>query len=316
MDLAAVGLVLVAAILHVGWNYLLKTAGDPLRTATAGVAVAAVALLPVAAAAWVADGMPQVPPEAVLVGVVSGVVEVGYFVLLSAAYRRGDLSLVYPLARGTAPLLAVAVGVGLLGERLAPAAWAGVVALLAGLLAVQRPWRLLGAAAAHQRPAAGFALATGVAIAAYSALDRVGVQLAPPLVYGAVLWGTCAGGLLALAAVRRSGAAAPAPPAAAANRATAAIAPAPARLTHLPGLPRAAAAGLMTVTAYGFVLAALSMAPLSAVAPLRESAIVLATLVGVTRLREGRAERTRSEVAWRLGGAVLIVVGAALIARG
>ncbi len=55
----------------------------------------------------------------------SGVVEAGYFVLLSAAYRRGDLSVVYPIARGTAPLLAVAIGVGLLGERLgSPARWA------------------------------------------------------------------------------------------------------------------------------------------------------------------------------------------------
>lgn len=295
MDPLAAALVACAAVLHVAWNLLLKTAGDPLRTAAVGVAVASIALVPFAAAVWLLDGGRPIPPEALTVGVVSGGVEVVYFVLLSAAYRRGDLSLVYPLARGTAPLLAVTIGVLVLGERLPPVGVAGVALLLAGLLAVQRPWRLLGRAAAADRPAAGFALLTGVAIATYSALDRVGAQLVHPLVYAAILWVTCALGLVAWVAVlgRRG-----APAGAGAG---------PTRFD----VRRGTAAGVLTVVAYGFVLVALSRAPLAAVAPLRESAIVLATLVGVYGLREVARRR---EAAWRLGGAVLIVAGAVLLA--
>ena len=109
--------------------------------------------------------------------------------LLSAAYRRGDLSVVYPIARGTAPLLAVAIGVGLLGERLGLAGSLGVAALLAGFLLLQRPWRVLAAAraapAGQRRGAIDtailFALATGVTIATYSAIDRVGTRLIDPI---------------------------------------------------------------------------------------------------------------------------------------
>jgi uncharacterized membrane protein len=294
VDPLAAALVACAAVLHVAWNLLLKTAGDPLRTAAVGVAVAAVALVPIAVFAWLLEGGRPIPPEALAVGVVSGGVEVVYFVLLSAAYRRGDLSLVYPLARGTAPLFAVAAGVVILGEHLAPAGVAGVALLLAGLLAVQRPWRLLGRAAAADRPAAGFALLTGLAIATYSALDRVGVQFVHPLVYAAILWVTCALGLGVWVGIlgRRPG-----------------VGASRARID----VRRGAAAGVLTVVAYGFVLVALSRAPLAAVAPLRESAIVLATLVGVVGLREAARRR---EAAWRLGGAALIVAGAVFLAAG
>ena len=67
---------------------------------------------------WIGSARPALPIDGVVLGVVSGTVEATYFVLLSAAYRRGDLSVVYPIARGTAPLLAVAIGITILGERL------------------------------------------------------------------------------------------------------------------------------------------------------------------------------------------------------
>ena len=76
----------------------------------------------------------------------SGVVEAAYFVLLSAAYRRGDLSVVYPIARGTAPLLAVVFGVVVFGERLGVAGSIGVALLLVGFLVLQQPWRVLAVA--------------------------------------------------------------------------------------------------------------------------------------------------------------------------
>ena len=110
VDSAALVAIAIAAVLHAAWNILLKTAGDPLRTATAGVVASSLILIPLVALGWLAFGQPSIPPEAWLIGTISGAVEVAYFVFLAAAYRRGDLSVVYPLARGTAPLLAVAIG--------------------------------------------------------------------------------------------------------------------------------------------------------------------------------------------------------------
>ena len=294
MDPLALGFIALAAVLHVAWNILLKTAGDPLRTATVGVVAASAALIPLVVAGWLFLGHPIVPPEAWLLGVVSGLVEVAYFVFLAAAYRRGDLSVIYPLARGTAPLLAVAVGVLVLGERLPPGAWVGVGLLVAGLLVVQRPWRLLGAAR-DRRAGAGFALLAGAMIATYSSLDRVGVGLMPAWLYAGILWPVCGAGLLAVAWLRP-------------RVAGGAFAPVP--VVPL-DVPRAVAAGILTFIAYAFVLAALSRAPLAMVAPLRESAVVLASTWGVLRLREAVGRR---EIAMRVAGSALVLAGAAGLA--
>src|SRR5512135_506477 len=110
MDPLIVAIVLFAAVLHVTWNVLLKTAGDPMTAATVGIVAATLVVVPVAAGGWLVAGRPPVPPEAIALGVVSGLLETGYFVCLSAAYRHGDLSVVYPTARGTAPMLAVLIG--------------------------------------------------------------------------------------------------------------------------------------------------------------------------------------------------------------
>src|SRR5205823_12795085 len=126
-------LVAGAAVLHVTWNVLLKTAGDPLRAAAVGMATAAAVICPVALVIWVASGQPPISTETLVLSVISGLLEALYFAFLASAYRRGDLSLVYPLARGSAPLLAVAIGVVLLKERLGPVGYLGVGALLVGL---------------------------------------------------------------------------------------------------------------------------------------------------------------------------------------
>jgi drug/metabolite transporter (DMT)-like permease len=294
VDPVAFVAIALAAVLHAAWNILLKTAGDPLRTATAGVLAASAILVPIVAIGWLVL-RPAIPAEAWGIGLFSGAVEVAYFVFLAAAYRRGDLSVVYPLARGSAPLLAVAIGVLVLGERLSPGAWLGVGLLIAGLLVVQRPWRLLRSGTARDdRLAAGFALLTGAMIASYSALDRVGVQLAPAWFYAGILWPVCGIGLAAVAWVRPriAGGAYAAP-------------------DEPLDLPRAVVGGLLTFSAYGLVLVALSRAPLAIVAPLRESAVVLASAWGVVRLGEAADRR---EVAFRLSGSVLVLVGAAALA--
>ena len=304
MPTLAIALVLVAAVLHAGWNVLLKTSGDTLWTAVRLQAIGTAILLPIGLAAWLWNGRPAVSAEAFWLAIASGVVEAIYFVCLSAAYRRGALSLVYPLARGSAPLLAVAVGIFLLGERLAPLALAGVASLLVGILLVARPWRALQRAGAAQRGAIGFALATGASIATYSAIDRLGVRATEPWLYGSIL-AVAATTFLAITVIlgRRVGFLAPAPIADPA---------APPAKSPLPaGALRDAIAGVLALAAYLLVLVAYSIAPLATVAPLRESGIVLAAAWGTLRLGEASGGR---EAGSRIAAAALVVVGAILLA--
>ena len=293
MDPLVFVLVACAAVLHVTWNVLLKTAGDPLRAAAVGMGAAAAVICPAAIAIWLATGRPAIPSETLALSVVSGVLEAMYFAFLASAYRRGDLSLVYPLARGTAPLLAVAAGVLVLGERLGPVGYLGVAALLVGLLSLQRPWRYLHASGRESSGAAGFALLTGVTIAAYSAVDRVGVRGTTPWIYAGLIWASCVvflWGYVLVYRSRRPGAADDAP--AFSN-------------------PRAAVGGLITLGAYLLILGAFTVAPLTAVAPLRESAIVLASGWGSLRLREAK---DRTDAVRRIGAAGLVLLGALLLA--
>lgn len=296
-----VGLVAVAALLHVAWNVRLKTARDPLRTATIGMLAASVGIIPAGVVVWWAAGGHPIPLDGLALGVASGVVEAVYFIFLAAAYRRGDLSVVYPLARGTAPLLAVVVGVGLLGERLGVGGSVGVVALLGGFLWLQRPWRALTMARGRDARSTNprsidtsilFALATGVMIATYTAMDRVGTRLIDPVPYAAILWATCSIALVLWIRVVAGG-----------NL-----------LGDGPVATRSAViGGWLTLGAYLSVLVALSVAPLSAVAPLRESAVVFAAAWGSVRLGEAA---DRAELGRRVGASVLIVGGALLLAAG
>ena len=300
MPTLAIVLVLVAAVLHAGWNVLLKTSSDTLGTAVRLQAFGTVVLVPVGIVAWMAIGSPAIPVEVFWLAIGSGVLEAIYFLSLSAAYRRGDLSLVYPLARGSAPVVAVAVGIGLLGESLAPLALVGVGCLLAGILLVARPWRAFREVGREHRGAIGFALATGASIAAYSAVDRVAVRVTEPWLYGAIL-AVAATIFLGVAVLvgRRAGFLAPAP------------VPVDGGLSRGAGLARDAAAGVLSLGAYLLILIAYAVAPLAAVAPLRESGIVLAAAWGSLRLGEAVGGR---QAASRIAAASLVVLGAVLLA--
>jgi uncharacterized membrane protein len=297
-----IGLVAISAVLHVAWNVRLKTAGDPLRAATIGMLAAGVVIVPGGALVWWLGGARPLPLDGLALGLGSGVVEAAYFVFLAAAYRRGDLSVVYPLARGSAPLLAVAVGVGALGERLGVAGSLGVVALLAGFLWLQRPWRALALAGRRARGGSArrsaldspvlFALATGVTIATYTTIDRLGTRLIEPIPYAAILWATCSVVLVAWVAFASGG---------------------DLFRDGRDSARRAAVGGWLTLGAYLCILIALSVAPLSGVAPLRESATVFAAAWGSVRMGEAA---DRAEVGRRVGASVLIVGGALLLALG
>jgi drug/metabolite transporter (DMT)-like permease len=283
----AIVLALVAAALHGTWNVIVKVSGDPTNTLTRATAAGAVFTTPPAFVAWLVTGRPGLSIEAAGLAALSALLEIIYIFLLSAAYRRGELSVVYPIARGSAPLLAVLIGLGLLGERLAAPQLLGVGLLLAGILAVTLP-QTSGRATLP-------ALLTGVFIAAYTAVDRVGVSLAAPWLYGWLLVSLMATGLMVTQWVR-------------------------ARLARSKGKPareappppvawrQAAVVGLFMWVGYLLVLFALSLAPLSVVAPVRETAVVAVAVWGVWRLRERRA------AALKLSGAVATLVGVALLA--
>ncbi|HSK52640.1 MAG TPA: EamA family transporter [Clostridia bacterium] len=289
MEPAIIALVAASAVLHVGWNVRIKTAGDPLVAATIGLVAGALVIVPLGFGWWLAGGARSLPADGLALGLLSGLFEAIYFVLLAAAYRRGDLSLVYPIARGTAPLLLVAVGVVLLGERLGELGWLGVGGLFVGFFALQRPWAALrrGASVSGAVP---FALATGVAIAAYTSVDRVGTRIIEPVPYAALLW-LSGSVLLVLWVIAREG--------------RAVLRPARAVVRH------ASVGGLMTLAAYLLILVALSVAPLTAVAPLRESSTVLAAAWGAVRLGEAVGRR---DAARRIAASGLIVGGAILLA--
>jgi drug/metabolite transporter (DMT)-like permease len=278
---AGVGLALLAAAVHGTWNVILKVSGDPLlafRRATlmSGV-VATIALVPEV----VILGRPSISLAAIGLCALSSVLETTYLVLLSIAYRRGELSAVYPIARGSAPLLAVAVGLVLLGERLSAVQLAGVALLLVGILAVA----ISQAGGRATLPA----LLTGVTIATYTSVDRLGVRMTEPWFYGWLLFALMAVELpLALAVIKPL------------TRST--------TRQDVPSWRKSALIGGFMWGGYFLVLWALSLAPLAVVAPVRETAIVAVAAWGVWRLRERRS------AALKLSGAAATLAGVALLA--
>lgn len=222
--------------------------------------------------AWIATGGPSLPAAAWGLAALSGLVELGYFLLLSAAYRAGDVSTVYPVARGTAPVVAVVAAVVLLGQRLAPPEIVGIALVIAGIWLARPP-------SARSRSLV-LALATGAAIATYSTIDQVGVHQGPFWLY---TWAVFVAIALWLAPFRGSG---------------------PVRFA----LP----VGALTLAAYALVLAALSLAPLALVAPLRETGVVIVAVWGVVRLGERERARMRiAGAAVVLVGVAIVAVTAA-----
>jgi drug/metabolite transporter (DMT)-like permease len=269
----AVALAFGSALLHAAWNVRLKSSTDPLRVAAVALPLGTVVVTPMLAGAWLTTGRPGLPWPAWALAALSGLVELAYFHALSAAYQRGDVSSVYPVARGTAPVLAALVGLLALHEHLAPPQLAGVAVLIAGT------W--LARPTAASRSALAPALLTGVLIAAYTTVDRLGVRLGPAWLYA---WAVFVATSLWLLPWARGG--------------------------RWARVGEALPVGLPAVLSYGLVMVALSLAPLALVAPLRESGVVVVALWGVLRLRE------RSRIPLKLGGAAAVLAGAALLAAG
>ena len=250
--------VLFAALCHAGWNALIKTGLDPLR-ATTVIALGAVA---VALPLLLISGLPDAAAWPWLVA--SMAVHVFYFAGLIEAYRAGDLSQVYPIARGAAPLMTATAATLFVGEHLSALGWAGIAVLAAGVL-------LLSARGGSgfgnlDRRAVGFALFTAVTICAYSVVDGIGVRLSGNAAGYTLALFVGNGVMLVLYALAREG--------------LGVLQPMP----HL--WRRALAGGAMQVMSYGIALWAMTLAPIAIVATLRETSVLFGAVIAVVMLKE------------------------------
>lgn len=247
--------------------------------------VATIVYAPVAAIAYLLTD-PQIGAEHLVFLVGSGVLHSCYFTLLQRGYRVGDLSVVYPLARGTGPMLSTALAIAVLGERPSGLAIAGAVLICGGVFVLGR----VTASNTRGDPRAGvaFGLATGVLIAAYTLWDRHAVaELAlSPLI---VDWAANVGRSVLLAPFAR-------------HRGDVATVWRTFRREVL-------TTGLISPLAYILVLTALAVSPVSYVAPAREVSILFGTIMGVRLLQEGH-------LGPRLAGAGAIVGGLVALALG
>ena len=270
--------VLFAAACHAGWNALIKVGLDPLSTTTlisVGSGIVALAFAPLV-------GMPASAAWPWLLA--SVVIHLVYFASLIESYRTGDLGQVYPIARGSAPLMTAAVTSIFIGEKLSTLGWTGIVALVAGVLLLSaRGGRHL---AEIDRRAIGFALFTALTICAYSVVDGIGARLsANPNGYSVWLFIGIAMVMVPYALYRDGRD----------------VIPAMQRFWL-----RGFAGGALQVLSYGIAIWAMTVAPIAIVATLRETSVLFGAAIAVVILKEPLR-------AVRIVAACLIVCGLVLI---
>ncbi|MBY8825276.1 EamA family transporter [Sphingomonas colocasiae] len=278
MPIAVFGLILFAALLHAGWNAIVKRGSDTLLTTvlvTASAALVAAAALPL---------LPAPAPASWPFIAVSALFQIVYFILVAAAYRVADMSQAYPLMRGAAPLLVALASAAWIGEPLSASAWAGVAVLSAGIFGMAADGRRGG-----DRAGLLLALLNALVIAGYTVIDGLGVRRSgAPAAY--TLWIFLLTGLplaaWALLARRR------------------AFVGYAARNWHL-GM----AGGLGTLASYGLALWAMTMAPVAVVAALRETSILFGVAISGMVLKE------RVSTA-RIVAVCVIAAGAAILRSG
>ncbi|HTS98134.1 MAG TPA: EamA family transporter [Streptosporangiaceae bacterium] len=271
MPAAALALALMSAVASAVWNLLVKQAADT-QAATAVALLLGVLLF----APSLAFG--QIPAAAWPFIIASAVLQLAYFTLLATAYRRAELSLVFPLARGLAPVLVLVIGLVALGVRASTGELAGVLMVAVGAVAV-RGLRVTGGLADT-----GLALLIAVCIASYTLVDSRGVRLASPAAYLEVVMALLTVPYLVLVARARS-----------------------LRALRRELRPRAAVIGVGVIGGYDLALYGLRLAAAAPVAAVRESSVVIGTALAALVLRE------RVGLA-RFGGACLVAAGVAVLA--
>lgn len=286
MSALALALVLSAACVHATWNYILKRSGGGTIFVWWFATLSALLYAPVALVAvwWSQPSLGWVPFGLMIA---SAALHTAYYMLLDRGYRAGDLSLVYPLARGSGPLITVLCAVLLLQERPSLVAVAGALLICGGAVLLTGNLRTLRARGSL--PAVGFALLTGGTIAAYTLVDKIAVAayLVPPILQD---WAANLGRVVLMT-------------------------PLAAKLQNeiVPTWRRAKkaiiAVAILCPLSYILVLTAMVFTPVSYVAPAREISILLATAMGTQLLAEGDAPRRLAGAATMVAGIVCLAVG-------
>lgn len=273
-------MVLLAAALHAAWNTLVKVNADRLTlmaVITTGQAIASLAAL-----CFVAVPAPAAWPYLLA----SIVLHNGYCLFLVMAYRYGDLSHVYPLARGSAPLMVALASAVFAGEMLHGRSLVAVMLVSGGVMSLAL---VRGVGGAGDRRAVLFALGTGAFIAAYTVVDALGARLAGSP-HGYTFW------LLALHAL---------PMAVLVGLRRRRTIAADVRRVWKTGL----AAGAVSLLAYWIVIWAMTQAPMALVSAVRETGMVFAVLIGVFLLKERLDLRRVASTCVTLSGAILLKTG-------
>lgn len=280
MTPVALGLVISAAVIHAGWNALAKRAADPLAFLWCAGVAGTVLYLPGVVAVLTVSGFRLAALPFVIATIVLHSV---YFFTLGRAYHVGDLSVVYPIARGLGVVLVPVAAYLIFDERLSPIGGLGVALVVLGIFVLH--WRRRRSRAPFIAPGTGWAIATGVMIAAYSLVDKAGVARLSPLAYiGLMELGAC----LVLA---------------------------PAMLGRREGLRREwrtnrlaiLAAGILSPGGYLLVLFAFQLSKAAYIVAGREVSIVLSALIGSLWMNEGRLGQ-------RLAGAAVVAAGVVCVA--
>ena len=276
MTVSVFSLVLLAAALHAIWNAVIKGTGD--KTIAIGLVALGHMVLGLIGAAI----LPLPDIRVIPFIIASTLIHWGYYYGLTTAYKFGDLSLIYPIARGISPVIVTFFAFFWIDERLSWVEMSGVLLISSGILFLG----LRSLSNEKSITALVFALTTGMLIAAYSVTDGFGVRLAEnPLSY--IVWLFIAEGFVVFYIFGRF------------------------RLrllkSSLSEILLGFFAGVVSTVAYGLALYAKSLAPLGIVTALRETSVIIATLIGVFWFKE-------KPIGYRLGAASIVFCGIIFLA--
>jgi drug/metabolite transporter (DMT)-like permease len=274
IPISALLLALAAAVVHATWNLLLADARDTYSASAVAVVTGVVIFAPVAALTWHlhASALPYVVASSTLEGI--------YLVLLATGYSLAAMSFVYPIARGSAPVLVLVISVAVLGAAVSLIAAGGVVLVAVGIVMVR------GMRTAGELRDLALALAVGLCIAGYTLVDSHGIRHGAPVSYLELVFAGTAAGYLA-GAWRARGA----------------------RALRAAINPSSLLAGIGYFGSYALVVAALKLAPAASVAAVRETSVLMAAVYLAVR---GREQVTFE----RLAGSASVLAGIVLISLG
>ncbi len=288
MSALALALILVAAFSHATWNLAAKQSGGGLPFVWLSGSLALLFYVPVVAIYWWWQ-QPTFPAGTVLVIVGSGILKTAYALLLQRGYRSGDFSLIYPLARGTGPLLSTVAAILLFGERPSPLALLGGTIIITCVFCLAGGPKLLHSDRAHLRNAVGYGLTCGACIAAYTVWDQRAVSHLhiPPVLYDAGTQTVMCGILMPFAWPRRSEVA----------------------REWREHRWYALTVAVLASFSYVLVLTAMKFTPVSYIAPAREISIVIGAFFGARLLKETESRRRLLAAAGIVAGVIALALG-------